>query len=324
MNAPTRPVLRWHGGKWRLAPWIIGHFPAHRVYVEPFGGAGSVLLRKERTYAEIYNDLDDLVVNLFRVLRDADAAAELDRQLRLTPFSRREFEAAMEPGEGDVERARRLVVRSFMGFGSNAHSAAPHTRSGFRAIVRGVNHGDRRTGVRAPAKYTSTGFRSNSSRSGTTPAHDWANYPDALAGIVDRLTGVVVEHRDATEVMAQHDSPATLHYVDPPYLPETRSPANKYDLKHRTYRHELTRADHERLLAFLRDDVVGMVVLSGYPAPLYDDALAGWRRVETPAHADGARPRTEVLWVNPAAAERLDAETHPLFAPIAAEEGAAA
>lgn len=39
-TAPTRPVLRYHGGKWRIAPWIIAQFPAHRVYVEPFGGGG--------------------------------------------------------------------------------------------------------------------------------------------------------------------------------------------------------------------------------------------------------------------------------------------
>jgi DNA adenine methylase len=280
MNVPTRPVLRWHGGKWKLAPWILTHFPQHRTYVEPFGGAASVLLRKPRSYAEVYNDLDDWVVNLFRVLRDEALASRLIEQLRLTPFARIEFDAAHEIGEaaGDpVELARRLVIRSFMGFGSNAHNGR------------------------------STGFRANTSRSGTTPAKDWASYPDALAALMERLRGVVIENRDALAVMAAHDGDETLHYVDPPYMAETRSPANKYDLKYRMYRHELDDASHARLIDELRR-LEGCVVLSGYPCPLYDERLNDWRRVARTAHADGARPRTEVLWLNPVCARRLENE----------------
>lgn len=258
MSKPTRPVLRWHGGKWRLAPWIIQHLPPHRVYVEPFGGAASVLLRKPRSYAEVYNDLDDDVVNLFRVLR-SDRANELVTALRLTPFAETEFRGAYLAAECEVERARRMVIRSFMGFGSNA----PHKLSGFRA---------------------------NSNRSGTTPAHDWINYPDSLARVVERLRGVIVMHRDAVAVMRQHDGRETLHYVDPPYLPETRDAGGDYA-------HEMNEADHVALLAALRD-MEGAVVLSGYPAPLYDEALHDWRRVECEALADGARKRTEVLWIN--------------------------
>jgi len=275
--SPPRPALRWHGGKWRLAPWILSHFPAHRTYVEPFGGGASVLLRKARSYAEIYNDLDEEVVTLFRVLRDPIDAARLVDLLRLTPFARREFEAAYQPSDDPVETARRLVARSFMGFGSNAHASA----------AKG---------------HRSTGFRSNSSRSGTTPAQDWANYPGALRILVERVAGIVIECRDAREVMERHDGPATLHYVDPPYLHETRAGGNGW----RMYRHEMTRGDHAELLDFLRG-LTGFVVLSGYPDPLYDEHLADWRRVTREAFADGARPRLEVLWINPACAAALDA-----------------
>ena len=299
--APRRPVLRWHGGKWLLAPWIIEHLPPHRVYVEPFGGAASVLLRKPRSYAEIYNDLDDWVVNLFRVLR-SDRAGELIEKLRLTPFARAEFKDADVICDDPVEFARRLIVRSFMGFGSNAHSEGPLSRTGFRGIVRGINRG-----------FRSTGFRSTSNRSGTTPAHDWANYPEALALIVDRWRGVVIEQVAATEVMARHDTPETLHYADPPYLPDTRAPSGKKWQRHRMYRHEMDVAGHQRLLAFLQT-LKGYVVLSGYHSPMYDDALAGWRRVERSSFADGARERTEVLWMNPRAAAALSPTIGPLFA----------
>jgi len=280
MSSLARPVLRWHGGKWLLAPWIVSHFPPHDVYVEPFGGAASVLLRKPRAYAEIYNDLDHEAVNLFRVLRHPERSLKLIEGLRLTPFARDEFETAYLPVRDHVERARRLVIRSFMGFGSDGAT------------------GDYRTG-----------FRANSNRSGTTPARDWGNYPDALPALIDRLRGVVIESRDAMRVMAAHDGPGTLHYLDPPYLLETRSRTNRRP-GGGTYRHELSDEQHVEMLCAIRD-LEGMVVISGYPSVLYDDALSGWRRIERDALADGASPRKEVLWINPAAVLALG--SGPLF-----------
>lgn len=270
---PDRPVLRWHGGKWKLAPWIISHFPPHRVYVEAFGGAASVLMRKPRSYGEVYNDLDMEVVNLFRVLQSPASAEALRLKLRLTPFAREEFETGYLDCEDPIERARRLVILCFMGFGSNGHN-----------------------------KATRTGFRANSNRSGTTPAHDWANYPDRLPAIIERLRGVVIENRDALEVMAQHDSSETLHYVDPPYVWETRSSAMP---RNRCYTHELDEEGHRLLLAFL-GDLAGAVVLSGYPHASYEAALGSWRRIEIDAHADGARNRVEVLWLNPKASAEIE------------------
>ena len=253
-----RAILRWHGGKWVLANWIIAHLPKHRVYVEPFGGAGSVLLRKPRSYAEIYNDLDGEVVNLFRMARDY--GDQLRRALELTPFSREEFALSYEPSADPVEQARRTVVRSFMGFGSNSHNKA-------------------------------SGFRANSTRAGTTPAHDWRTYPDAFVDVIAHLRGVCIENRDAVAVMKAHDGEETVHYVDPPYVAVTRG-------KGGVYRHEMTDSDHEALATELHQ-LRGFVVLSGYGSPLYDSLYRGWRRVEKPTLADGARPRTEVLWLSP-------------------------
>lgn len=268
--APKRPLIRYHGGKWRLAPWIISHFPAHRVYVEPFGGGASVLLQKPRSYGEIYNDLDGEIVNLFRVVRDH--GKELEQAIALTPFAREEFDLSFERTERPMEQARRTVIRSYMGFGST--------------LTRPVA-----TDLEKPMR---TGFRADSNRSGTTPARDWKNLPCALQTIVERLRGVVIENREATKVMEAHDAKTTLHYVDPPYVHDTRTP--DVSGHHRSYRYEMTDEEHIALAAFL-SRLEGMVILSGYHSDLYDSLFNAWRRVEFKTYADGARARTEVLWL---------------------------
>lgn len=271
-----RPVLRWHGGKFLLAPWILAHIPKHTVYAEPFGGAASVLLRKPPVAAEVYNDLDDVVVNVFRVLRDHDKAAELRHRLGLTPYARAEFEWCYEPAVDDIDRAHKAIVLSFFGFGSDS-------------VSRGCR----------------TGFRAKMSDGRATPAQTWADYADTIPAFVNRMRGVVIESRPASEILERYDTPETAFYVDPPYPHSTRSSLNGRSSKTHGYRHELDDDDHAALLDQLKS-LCGMVVLSGYPFQPYDDALEGWLRVERSALADGAKERTEVLWINPRAAERLD------------------
>lgn len=255
----SRPIVRYHGGKWILAPWIIEHMPRHRVYTETFGGAASVLLRKERSYAEVYNDLDGEIVNLFTQARDNGPA--LRDNLFYTPYARQEFTLAYEPSDDPLEQARRTVVRSFMGFGSNA------------------------------AMGRATGFRANSNRSGNTPAHDWKNYAECFEAITERLRGVVIENRPALQVMAAHDSAETLHYVDPPYVLTTRQDARN------DYKYELDESGHTDLAEFLRT-LKGAVMVSGYRCDLYDSLFEGWHRVDRAALADGSAKRTESLWIS--------------------------
>lgn len=273
--AIARPVLRYHGGKFgnrgRTADWIIGHFPPHRIYTEAFGGAASVLMRKPRAYGEVYNDRWGVVVDVFRVLRDPVQAAELERRLRLTPYARAEFEsvtvAALAAEPDIVERARMTILRSFAGFGSAATNGAH-----------------------------ATGFRANSNRSGTTPAHDWQNYPSQIRAFTERLAGVTIENRPALDILGQHDSADALHYVDPPYVHATRN----MDRGNAAYAHELSDEDHRALAACL-GKLKGAVIVSGYVSALYRELYRGWRCVKRAAHADGARKRVECLWLNGAA-----------------------
>lgn len=274
---PARPVLRYHGGKWRLAPWIISHFPPHKVYVEPYGGAASVLLRKQRAWMEVYNDLDGSIVNVFRILRDPETAARLHRALELTPYARAEFELSYEPSDDPVEWARRTITQTFLAVGTSGRRIGS---TGFRACA-----------MRDFSRRTQTG------------ASDWRNYPRHLGAIIDRLRGVVIECRDALEVIAQQDGPDTLFYLDPPYVPETRSRSN------RSRAYMVERVSH-RDLAEVLHRAQGMIVLSGYPSDLYGELFGDWSRIERPALGDHGARRTEVLWLNRAAVERGE----PLFA----------
>lgn len=258
----NRVALRYHGGKFLLAPWIISHFKEHRLYVEPFGGGGSVLLRKTRSYAEIYNDINSEVYNVFEMLRTQ--GEDLLRLIELTPFSRNEFQLSYQETNCPLEKARRTIVRSFMGFGSN-----------------GIN-----------AKLN-TGFRSDTSRSGTTPALDWKTYPEHIKTFIERFKGVVVENRDAIDLIEKVDRVDTLFYVDPPYLHETRSKGKNAN----DYEFEMNIDQHEFLLKKLIS-LKGMVVLSGYDNELYNDHLKTWNKVEKSTYADGAKKRKEVLWIN--------------------------
>ncbi len=277
----TAPVIRYHGGKFRLAPWVIEHFPPHQVYVESFGGAAGVLMQKSRSHGEVYNDLDGDIVNLFRVLQDANTRAALTELLVLTPYAREEFEQAWIFTDEPVERARRTVIRAQMGFGS------------------------------AGASKGTTGFRIDCYRQYGTAQQLWARYPEQLAIIGQRLAGVLIENRPAIDIMLAHDSALALHYVDPPYMHDTRVRGAQ---KGRYYRHELDDAQHaELLVTLLRLD--GMVVLSGYPSDLYNDTLQGWTQTSTTARISAGRggdTRTECLWLSPSCMDALHSRGLPL------------
>ena len=259
------PVLRYHGAKWKLAPWIITHFPPHTSYVEVFGGSAGVLLRKPSSPVEVFNDLDGEVVNFFRVLREQPE--DLARAVAFTPYARAELEAAWEPADDSLEAARRFAVRSWMSIGG-------------------------------PTVQWKTGFRFRKSNP-SQPWMQWNRLPEVLVATAQRLKMVIIEHTDWQRILRRYDTPDTLFYCDPPYMSATRS---KWDKFRKAYRFEFTDGDHVVLAEALRS-VQGMVVLSGYAHPLYEALYEahGWVRHCHPIVNQNGRRVMECIWLNPAA-----------------------
>jgi DNA adenine methylase len=212
------------------------------------------------------------------VLQAPASAAKLRRLCELTPFARAEFDRARKPSRDPVERARRLIVRAYMGIGSGGAQGKP------------------------------TGFRFSATRDGTTPAMDWSRWPAQIPRYVERLATVVIECQPALEMLADHDGKDTLYYVDPPYLESVRRRGTR-----RRYRHEMSENDHTALAAALRG-LSGRVVVSGYDSPMYDELYQGWETDRTVSVADNgchgtssihSARRTEVVWLNPACSAAL-------------------
>ena len=262
-----KPLMRYHGAKWRLAPWIISHFPQHHCYVEPFGGSAAVLISKEPSSREVYNDKNFEIVNLFNVIRDDEMRTQLLRLLVMTPYSRTEFEFAKEVGQYDtpVMTAIKLLVRAQMGFGS------------------------------AGATRGNTGFRLDTGRGGTSLQSLWSDLPVNVLNVTERLRNVVIENTDAYNIIKQHDRSDTLFYLDPPYTLDTRTNKDSYG------KFEMREFEHTRLLE-LTQKSAGMFVISGYDNELYNDILNGWTkssRQTAISSRNGSGQRTEVLWISP-------------------------
>lgn len=279
--APSRPMLRYFGSKWRIAPFILRHFPPHTTYVEPFGGGASVLLRKPRATVEVYNDINSEVVNLLRILRDPDSARRLRELCMLTPFAADELACAFADHDDPVERARRLLVRSWFGLGQDTATAG---RKNYSSLNTRLSEGTK--------NY----------------AELWAGWPDQVPAFVNRLAGVIIENRDAIDVINRFDGKSTLIYADPPYVVQSRGRGGYVD--------EMSDAQHQALAACLQA-ATGFVVISGYPSELYDALYKDWPRVQIEAlsHNIGSAEsrRTEVLWMNPACANALPLGQLDLF-----------
>jgi len=277
-----RSPICWFGGKGNMVAKLLPLFPTHHTYIEPFGGGASMLMAKTPSAVEVYNDLDEGLVGLFRVLQNKAQARELHRLCKYTPYARSIYNDCRANWKSQADP----VMRAYQWF-----IVARWSFSGrFGASLR--------TAVTA------------SSRGMSETCADWLSAVDALPATYARLKRVQVEQQDFRIILERYDTPDTLFYLDPPYVSSTRKDGG--------YAHELTDADHAELVDALLK-LKGKALLSGYPNALYDRlVVAGWQRVQwqtvssaagrtraTGIQGAGAstrlQARTECAWISPSA-----------------------
>lgn len=260
-------LFGWYGGKFSHLDWLLPLLPKCHHYCEPFAGSGAVLLNREPSPVETYNDLDGEVVNFFRVCRDQ--SEELLKAIALTPFSREEFATActLDPSLAPLERARRFYVRA-------------------RQV---------RTGLAQSATIGRWGNCKNTSRAGMSGiVSRFMGAVEQLPEIALRLLRVQIENRPALDVIRLYDSRGTLFYCDPPYVHDTRGDS-------KAYRFEMSDDEHIELARVL-NKCKGMAAISNYDCKLMDELYPcpRWNKIVNRPRTNHATKgqRMEVLWTN--------------------------
>lgn len=259
MGQTMRSPIPWIGGKHYSASIIVNTFPSpqsYDVYVDLFGGAAHILLAKPPyKHIEVYNDINEDLVNFWMHCRDH--ATELEERCRSLPYSRAmyyQYHKSLFDGTElePLERAARwfYVLRSsFTGW---ERASSP---SGWSASPKDAHHG---------------------------PAHAYQSAFDLFASIRQRFQRAVIDNRDFSHVFQQWDNLRTLFYVDPPY-----NDAEHY------YQQSFTLEDHERLAALL-NSAKGSIALSYYPHPMVDTLYSTekWRRITWKTFKHAQRTKT--------------------------------
>ena len=192
INSP----IKWVGGKSRLRKAIIPLIPPHKCYVEPFGGAAWVLFGKLPSPIEVLNDIDEELINFFRVVkhRPEDLLESFDLEL----VSRSEFRRLADTDPqllSDIDRAHRFYYLIMAGWGGEARYPR------FQTSTSDGGHGNRLVGAL------------KSLRKRIEPVHE-------------RLRTVIIENLEWKECIDRYDRRESFMYLDPPY------PGNGANYKH--------------------------------------------------------------------------------------------
>lgn len=180
----VKAPFAWPGGKSRSVEKIIPHLPIRKSYIEPFGGSGAVLLARDESELEVFNDRFSGITDFYKVIHDPASRDLFIERCFLTPHSRELFiyyKDTWKDIRDPVERAARWYYMLHFSFAS-----------------QGRNFGR--------------------STSGTNIlANKWESRIPLITAVSKRLARVLIENQDAFQILNDFDDADSVFYLDPPY-----------------------------------------------------------------------------------------------------------
>lgn len=229
------------GGKFSLLKHILPQLPESKIFVDVFGGGGSVVYNKRpASKITIYNDLSSEVYIFFKVLREQ--YDELRHLLEYTPFSYQLFKEAYTKLRKEKSEGLSELQRAWYWFVLIRQSYATRGDAFARAL----------------SSYGCRHFHISVSN---------------LKQLSDFFKGISIDNIDYWDLMQKYDSENTLFYCDPPYLAQCGSKASSEG-----YFNSFSFEDHKLFLDRIKT-LKGKVCVSHYKVDLYDSELSDWRKV---------------------------------------------
>ncbi len=183
INSP----IRWIGGKSRFRNQIVALLPPHTCYVELFAGGAWVLFAKPPSDVEILNDIDQDLINFFRVVKEKPE--ELINSFEWELISRAEFERLAQLDTAkltDIQRAHRFYYLIMAGWGGELNYPR------FQTSITDGGHGNRLIGALKTLQ-------------------------NRIRPIYQRLSTVIIENLDWQTCLTRYDREGVVVYLDPPY-----------------------------------------------------------------------------------------------------------
>ena len=224
-----------------MFPTIIKRFPTgyqNMMYVEVFGGGGSVLLNKERSVREVLNDANGNLINLYRVVREHPD--ELKHRLLYVMHNREDFKIAQRRLEEATGRCFPVLPQQDGNSSDSQGKLAEKKPEVSSPVLRAADF----------YQVVRQSYAGNGKQFSPVARSMWAGFP-AIDRVAGRLQGVTLEKEDFGVIFQRYDSPTTVFYIDPPYFfTEDYYPGNIF-----------LRSDHQRLATILLN-VEGLWLLS--------------------------------------------------------------